>query len=225
MNNPDIPTDLKSLYVQTIKGWNPDAEINMENVLAKFNEIKDNTIDPYFANQVIAPFVRDIEDTAMNYQIQREQALESERAQAGQNIRQTKEGLEKSGMTFTGQGIEKLGGQAAIGQPGTAGAIPTQTPFGGNAFYEGTVNQANRLMASSSAERYRKALEDLGKQAETQLGSNAMAGLGLQGYAPTGGITGAIEEQKQQKLGNTLSTVAGQNRQLNEYKSPVEVFQ
>ena len=32
----------------------------MEGVLTKFNEIKESTIDPYFSEQVIKPFVSDL---------------------------------------------------------------------------------------------------------------------------------------------------------------------
>lgn len=221
-----LPDDLKSLYRQVVGEWDVGAEINMEGVLNKFNEIQKNTIDPYFSEQVIKPFVTDLTNQYANLQSERGRELETERTAIGENVRQAKANLEKSGMTFTGKAIEDLGAQAAIGQPGAEGsAIPSQDPFategGSQYFYEGKVNQANRLMSTGSAERYQRQLQQLGRQAETQLGSEMAGQLGIP-YQQVGGQTGAIEQQKQQQLASTLSSLAGQNRQNVAQDAPLQ---
>ena len=88
-------------------------------------------------------------------------------------------------------------------------------------FYEGTVNQANRLMSSSSSQRYQENLARLGKQAEAQLGAAGVSGL-VGGYNPMGITTGGIEAQRQTELGNTFTQLLGQQRQLNQYKQPID---
>lgn len=233
--NSDLPADIKSLFGEVVKGWNPDQDINMENVLTKFNDIKQNTIDPYFAEQV-TQFTNDLNTNYSNLQNQRSMELETERANAGQNIRQARGNLEASGMAFTGKGIEQLGGQSAYAQQGES-AMPTQTPLGANEdltqkegmtfsapfggdkrFYEGTVNQGNRLMSSSSLARYQDAQNSLGRQAEYLLGSQNAGQFGL----PTQGDVsqGSLDAQRQQRYADTLSGLAGQNRQVNDYRQP-----
>jgi len=89
---------------------------------------------------------------------------------------------------------------------------PSQTPFGG-LFYEGNVNQANRLMSSSSALRYKKNLELLGQSAEDALGATGAVKQNIAGFTPSGNLPGQFEDQKQQQLGSTLSQLLGQNYQ------------
>jgi len=207
----NLPEDQKAFLRMTVKSWNPTKEINMENVLAEFENIKSKTIDPQFKEQA-SVFINDVKDQMGNLEFSRNQELEAERTLGGENIRQAKAGLEKSGMTFTGKAIEDLGAQSAYAQE-------DQIPFGGR-FYEGTVNQGNRLMSSGSLARYQQNIQSLGRQAENVLGQGA-SGL-VPGASPAGVTTGTIEANRQKQLGTTLSQLAGQQSQLNSYKQPVD---
>jgi len=212
-NNPDfqmLPESLKSLYRETLKNYDYSKEVNIDGVMQEFNRIKTQTIDPRFAKEV-DKFTNELQKELSFQDQQREIELETERANAGQSIRQAKEGLSASGMTFTGKAIQELGKDSAYAQEG-ASATPTQTPFGG-LFYEGNVNQANRLMSSSSALRYKKNLELLGQSAEDALGATGAVKQNIAGFTPSGNLPGQFEDQKQQQLGSTLSQLLGQNYQ------------
>jgi hypothetical protein len=290
----NLPEDQKALLRMTVQSWDATKEVNMDNVLSEFEKIKSETIDPHFAEQVQV-FSDDVKTNLANLAMSRGQELEAERFGAGENIRQARSGLEKSGMTFTGKGIEQLGAQSAFAQPGdqnaayigtvdgqlksfpteeaaelagantirrneqfntygragVAGyvngelrtfaskenaeannatgitelqspttATPTQTPFGGM-FYEGTVNQANRLMSTASSQRYQENLRRLGRQTENVLGAAGAQGL-IPGFSPAGVSTGSLQAQQQQQLATTLSQLSGQQGQLNQYKAPVD---
>jgi len=212
-NNPDfqnLPESLKSMYREVLKNYDYNKEINIDGVLQEFNRIKTETIDPRFAKE-IEKFTNELQGE-LNFQAQeREMQLETERANAGQSIRQAREGLSASGMTFTGKAIQELGKDSAYAQEG-ASTIPTQTPFGG-LFYEGNVNQANRLMSSSSALRYKKNLELLGQSAENALGAVGAVKQNIAGFTPNGNLPGQFEDQKQQQMGQTLSQLLDQNYQ------------
>lgn len=203
IDNSTLPDDLKALYKDVIKNYPPGIEFDANEILNTFNKIKNETIDPAYRSKIAV-----VEQGYVNAlsSLEQSKALEQEqlRTRSGEAIRQAKEGLEKAGMTFTGKAIEILGAQAAIPQ-GTTGAetTPTQTPFGG-LFYEGTVNQANRLAATSSQARYDEALKQLGLSAEQELGTTGAAKLGITGYAPVTGVTGTIEEAKQREQAQTL---------------------
>jgi len=220
--NPDfqvLPPSLQDLYRTALKNYDYNKEVNIQGVLDEFERIKTQTIDPRFS-QEIEKFTGDLRSQVDFMAQEREMALETERANAGLSIRQAKEGLAKSGMTFTGKAIEDLGAESAYAQEGDS-AIPTQTPFGG-LFYEGNVNQQNRLMSSSSSLRYKRALEQLGQQAEGVLGGQQAAALNIPGFTPSGTLPGTVEDQKQQLMGNTLSQLLGQNYQQAEQKKNLQ---
>lgn len=218
INNSDLPDEYKQLWGEFIKNYESTTEDTQE-ILNTFNKIKANEIDPYFKS-LTDQTVRQINTAYQNSIANREINVESERATAGQNIRQAKEGLEAAGRTFTGKGITELGAESAYAQDGES-AIPTQQPFategGSQYFYEGDVNQMNRLMATSSLARHQQGLESLGQQAEASLGSAGMAQLGLP-YEATGGVTGDIALAKQEKEGSTL------NQLLDNYYSKQDLL-
>lgn len=215
-----LTADEKSLFKSVVRNWDLGKELNMQNVLSEFNKIKTETIDPEFKAQTDF-FINQLQEDIKFQEAERARQLEQERSISGENIRQAKAGLEKAGMTFTGKGIETLGKDSAYAQQGTESGVPDQTPFGGM-FYEGNVNQANRLMASSSLARYRKNLQTLGTQAEKTLGSQGLSGLNIPGYGMTGGLTGSLPIKKQQVAADTLSALAGQQRQNISYQQPIQ---
>jgi guanyl-specific ribonuclease Sa len=206
IDKSDLPPELKALYKTVARGWDYDKEVNPQAILDEFKRIQTQTIDPYF-RELTTGVVRDIEDSIQFQEEQRARELQSERFNAGEDIRQAKAGLEKAGMTFTGQGIEELGAQSAFAREGGT-AIPQQQTFGG-AYFEGNVPMRNRLLASSSEARYNENLQALGREAEKMLGSEQTALLNIPGYGVTpGGVVGSLERQQNEALGNTLSSLA-----------------
>ncbi len=221
----NLPDDLKQLW-KTVVGNYPDAtDFKPEEIINTFNKIKNETIDPYF-KELTDVAISDLKTTYNSLNVNRQSELEAERANAGQEIRQAKTGLEKSGMTFTGQGIENLGAQSAYAQNNNNGTVAEgtalQTPFGG-LFYEGNVNQANRLVSTSSASRYHQAQQDLGRRAEGLIGSGGvMSALpGLQ-YTPAGvNLTGQYGVEKTQKYSSTLQGIIDNWRNAQKLKTNI----
>lgn len=223
INNSSLDEATKALFRTTVGQWDPTKEVNMQNVLDQFKIIKENTIDPKF-REMATVFGNDLQNQISENAMARDRELEIERTASGQSIRQAKEGLEKSGMTFTGKGIEQLGAESAYAQqPSDTVATPTQTPFGGM-FYEGNVNQANRLMSTGSSARYRNQMQQLGRTAEDILGSG-ISGYNIPGFNPSGVSQGSMGAGQQQDYINALNQLAGQQSQNNQYQLPVNVFQ
>lgn len=212
IDSSNLPPDIKELWRSVVQNYPPGVEYDTAEILNTFNKIKAETIDPYF-KQLADTAANDIRSSMSQLDQARALELEQQRTSAGNNIRQAKEGLEKSGMTFTGKAIETLGAESAYAQPGAnpPSAVPTQTPFGG-LFYEGTVNQGNRLMASSSEARAAAARENAARQAENLLGTAGAKSLGVtEGLA--GGVTGSLDTQKQQQYSSTLNQLIANYRQ------------
>lgn len=221
-----LTADQALMYKEIVKNWDPAQEINTANVLDQFKKLKTETIDPYFKSQTDF-YINDLTKTLQEEQATRDIALETERANAGDAIRQAKEGQEKAGMTFSGKGIEALGNQSAYATPeqqaqAAQSGIPLQTPFGGTGYYEGTVNQSNRLMSSSSQQRYNETLRNLGKSAESTLGSLGTSGI-IPGYSTSGGITGTLADEKSQKYASTFTDLMDQERQNAAYRQPITI--
>lgn len=220
INNSDLPEDIKAIYRDVVNDWNPEEEINADKIIQKFQEIKNKSLDPYYRS-LIDFTTKDFQDQVLAMNAENERELEAERAASGQNIRQAREGISQRGLTFSGESVAALGAESAYAQPqaGQQSAIPTQTPFGGM-FYEGTVNQANRLMASSNLARRQEAMKNLGKSIEAELGSGAVSGFGVN-YVPSGGITGNIQTRQKQEEADTLTSLINQQRQNQSYQ-PVQ---
>lgn len=217
-----LTEDQKALFKQVVDGWNPEAQADTQNILNAFKKISSETIDPYFKS-LADQYTFDVQKS-LDFQVQqREMQQELEKTQAGQSIRQAREGLEKAGMTFTGKAVEDLGAASAYAQTTQPSvAMPTQTPVEGEYFYEGTVNQANRLMSTSSQAAYLKNLQALQSTAEQQLGSGAAALLNIPGAELVGGVTGSIEQQKKQAQADALSQLASQQGQNTAYQNPIK---
>ena len=215
VNNGLLTQDQADLFLQTWDEYPSGEPIDVNKILDKFNEIQENTLDPEFATQIEA-YTTDLKASIAFQEQQREIEEETEKTLAGQQIKQAKAGLEKAGMTFTGKGIEQLGAASAFAQEGES-AIPTQTPFGG-LFYEGTVNQANRLLSTSSLAKYKKNLQELGRIGEDVLGTEAALGLNIPGFGAVGSVTGSLPQAQQQEKADVLSGLIEQE-QKNLYQS------
>lgn len=219
LKNSGLDAGAQALFSEALRGWNPEQEINVKNVLDTFNKVKSETIDPYFAEQANI-FMDQIKSTEAYTNQARQMELEGEKVTADQNIRGTQNDLEARGMTFSGQAVDQLGNASTYG---TQQGQPPQSWQIGNA-PEGKVNQANRLMSSSSAARYQKGLQDLQRNVETTLGT-AKAQEVMPGVAPIGNVSGALNQQKNAQYANTVSDLFGQaqinydqNKQINLFK-------
>lgn len=204
-----LPPDQQTLLRMVVQNWNPNSEINMSNVLAEFDRIKSSTIDPYFAEQV-STFTKNIQQQFQTLQEARAQELEVQGLNQQNAVKESQANLEGSGMTFSGEANRQLGNKSAY------------IPFQGQP--EGLVNTSNRLMASSSLARNQANIRTLGLAAEQSLGNQMGSGL-VPGYSPLGVSVGSIQQNKQQQLGNTLTSLAGQNQNLNQYKQPIDFTQ
>lgn len=208
INNSNLPPAIKDLWSTVVKGYPPGIEFNTQEILKTFQNIKDNTIDPHF-RELANIAMNDVKNQVDTLKQNRSTELETEQTNAKQNVKDAQQNLESSGLTFSGKAVDQLGDKSAFQQPGANGksALPDQTalPFGGLA--EGKVNQANRLMATSSANRYTQAMKSIGSSAEQQLGSGGISGLGLDGYSPIGGVTGNLETQKEGQYSTTLNQI------------------
>lgn len=202
-----LPADQQTLLRMVVQNWNPNSEINMSNVLAEFDRIKSSTIDPYFAEQV-STFQKNVRNQYQSIQEARTQELQAEGITNENNMRATRGNLESSGMSFSGEGQKQLGSQGA-GEGYTG---------------EGLVQQASRLMASSTSLDFQNRLRNLGLGAEQALGASGMEGI-IPGYQNLGISTGSIAQSKTEKLGQTLSTLGGQQANMNSYKAPVDFSQ
>lgn len=207
VRNGTIPIDIAQLFKAVIANYPKDAGFNTTELLNTFNKIKNETIDPHF-QELTRLAIQDVQ-TASNYMQQKERiTLESEQAAADAKIREQQGGLESSGMTFTGEGARTLGAQSAYGA--VAG--------------EGTIPQYNRLVAQSSLADRQKAYNDLGAEAEKNLGTQGIAGLTLPNYQVLGGITGDITTQKEQDYGAALKNLINTTTLRNQGYSTQNLF-
>jgi len=207
IDGSNLPPAIKDLWKTVVKGYPQGIEYNTDDILKTFQNIKDQTIDPHF-RELTNIAMNDFKTQADALKTNRTNEVETQQANATQNVQDTQKGLEGSGLTFSGKAVDQLGAKAAFQQPGANGAsaLPDQStlPFGGLA--EGKVNQANRLIASSSQNRFTQAQQSLGAAAEAKLGSGGVAGLGID-YNPIGGITGDLKTQQEGQYGTTLNQV------------------
>lgn len=226
INNSDLDAGQKMLFSQVVKDWDPNSEINVPNILTKFQEIRKTTIDPYFQEQSRV-FIDQIQSAYTNLQQNRGLETQQEGIAADQNIRNAKADLEARGMTFSGEGIRQLGNQGAFAQPGQNpnNAIPVQQQLPGGGFAQGLVPQQNQIMASSSMLRYQKNLQDLQRSAEQTLGTEKSQGL-IPGVTPLGNITqtAQLPNAKAQAEASTLSNLYSQAQQNYEQNKPIKPF-
>jgi hypothetical protein len=222
IDSANLPPGVKDMWKRVVSTYPSATDFKVDQIVNEFKKIKDETIDPYY-KQLADVAINDLKTSMTSMDLQRQQELEVERFNAPEAIRQAQAGQEKAGMTFTGKGIEALGAQSAYAQqPSATVATPVQTPFGGvpNTFYEGNVNQANRLMATSSAARYAAQQQALGSQAEKMLGSAAvMKAIPGLTYAPSG-VTDISATNVQNKVGAEAQTLQGIIKNWEESQKP-----
>jgi len=231
-----ITAEMAMLWKQVVEMY-PDAPFDAQKVLDTFEEIKQNTIDPYFDSLI------DLAQTAVQNSLDylkarraeqeaselaqkgfveeaRTKQVEAEQIRKEQSIRNQKADLEARGMTFSGENVRLLGTQG-IGAYGGGGNL--LAPAG----IEGLVPTEHRMIASSSQASYEQTLAELqsganvtsldfqhnldilGSQAEQQLGSGFVSGIGIPGFTPVGGVQGTLPFQQEQAWGQALGQIAG----------------
>lgn len=227
IDSSGLPSELQDVFRSIVDAYGPNDQINYETIISKVRQNARTTIDPYFQEQA-----RQLESdliAARDFQaMQREMEVERERAEAGLAIRQAKDSLEASGLTFSGKAVETLGEKSAYARPDSPeaaqSAIPTQVSFGGpdtGMFYEGTVNQANRLIQTSSAAKYAQNMQALGRSAEEKLGTSSAIKMNIPGFNVVGGIKGDLENQRQKAIGDLFNQMVGVEQAKIGYKQPI----
>lgn len=207
-NSTSLSPEFKALYSEVVRNWDPNNELNADNVIKEFENIQKSTIDPYYQG-IINLATEGIKQAVSTTEKNRALELESEGINAAQAIKGTQADLEARGLTFSGEAINQLGAQSAYGEV---------IPFGGTTPIEGLVNTQNRLISTSSTARYEDTLKNLGLSAEEQLGTEGVSGL-VPGYTAVGSVAGQIPTQKEAELGQTLGTLLDQqsmNQQQDE---------
>lgn len=113
----NLPDDIKQIWRTTV-GMYPDAtDFNTDEIMNTFNQIKSSTIDPYY-KELADVAINDIKTTIGEMSGSRERELEAEQAAAKNAVTNAQSNLEKTGMTFSGKGVEQLGtGSAYAGAP------------------------------------------------------------------------------------------------------------
>lgn len=216
LSSGQIDQGTYSLFKQAVGMWDPGSEINTQAIMDTFGKITQSTIDPYFREQA-AIFVDDLQANLGTLGQARGQELQTQGVQQEENLRQTRAGLEASGMTFTGEAGRLLGSQSAYRQdPNQPGIVPVQK------FGEGLVEQQNKLMGTSSEARYLENLRQLSRQAETQLGSDAAKTL-IPGAETIGGVTGSMQRERNKAQASTLTSLYNQEQNNISARQSLEV--
>jgi len=198
-----IPSDVGELFKATVASYPKGTQFNTEELLNTFKKIKEETIDPHF-REMADLATQDIKNTLEYLNAIKQAELQSEQLTANQNITDTQQGLESSGMTFSGKAVSELGSTGAYtGQ--NVNPLLQQQGMG-----EGRVQAINRLASESGAARRLSNINQLGLKAEEQLGSGAASGILPPEYKILGGITGDITNQKQGAYGSTMQQILSQ---------------
>lgn len=213
-NDPNLSQFAKDLFKKTVRNWTPDKILDTDNILKEFNRITRESIDPFFSEQVNA-FTQQVKDQVEQANIDRALELEAQRESAGRAFENQITNLEASGLINTGEAGRTLGQE---------GVIQTKAiPFGGQVG-EGIIPQANRLIATSSMERQRRRLAEIGRQAEQRLGTQGAMDLKIPGFTPTPGgidVTGSFKQSREGAQADILRQLSNQERANVQFQKPV----
>lgn len=202
IQDSDLPADLKALYSTIVQNWDPNQSINFSSIESAFDEVTQETIDPYI--QGLANLAKQQLNVARsNLETQRGLQVESEGIRADQNLRNERQRLEQSGLTFTGEAVRTLGTQSAFARDGQT---DTQLPTIGDV--EGLIPAEARIISTASAADYQKNLSDLALQAEEILGTEGAA---AEGFDTVGSVTGNIPQTQQSLEANALGNLISQS--------------
>lgn len=205
-NDPNLTEDMKTLLYAVIDNYPIGVGYDPQEIINTFESVRKDTIDPYF-QELTNTAAKQFQQAYDSYEANRKLELESEQMTEEEKIRQEKENLEKSGLTFSGEAVKQLGAESAYTDASTEGQNITTQTLG-----EGLLQQESNLIASSSMQRYLDQLKNLGIQAEQQLGTQGYYNVGGIGnvnanYATIGGITGTQETQRQSEYAKALTQI------------------
>jgi len=216
----EAPKSLEDLVVEAVN----DPNATDQDILDALEKIKTGQVDPFY-KQLIQQAQDDVIGT-INYEMeQRVFELQQQSYMLAENIRQTQQDLEAKGMTFGGEAIRQLGTLSAFAQA-TPEGLPapskakelTMTPE--QMGIEGIAPMKGRLMAESSKAKYQKKMEEIAKNALRYLGTEGIAGTGLEQYLPAGTpeTIGTGEYQYKGTLQDVYSGLQAQKKGLEQYK-------
>jgi len=183
----NYPDDVKGLFKRILAGYGGE-DVNIENIIAEFEKLKSTTINPVFQEKANI-FIDEMKRAGEYQQLQRNLELESEGVSADERVKSAQADFERRGLTFSGEAARQLGSRSAF--------TPHENiPFGGP-LPEGLIPQQNRLIATSSEARAKREREQLQRQAETTLGTDASGNL-IPGVSALGNVTGSLPFERAQ---------------------------
>ena len=198
------------VFSRAVETWDPNTPLNIENIIAEFDKIKTETIDPFFANLVDQA----ISDAQFAQQQQVEARVgeeEVQRVTALEDVRRAQRELEASGLLTTGESIRLLGEVSPFVRAGEPGAeitgIPLQQEFAVGGFLEGLVPKQARLVRTSAQARFQERQRRLARQAERELGTERARTAGF-GEFLVGGVQGRIATERERFLGQAATGAA-----------------
>jgi hypothetical protein len=213
----DLPPDIKALWKQVVGMYPNSTDFNTGEIMNTFNKIKTSTIDPYY-KELADVALKDVQTSVDQVNQARASELEAQKANEAGAIKSAQAGLESSGMTFSGKGVEQLGTGSAYAQQPSAQA-PVATSFAGidPQMLNGAVGQNNRLISTSTAAKYKADQQSIGRKAEDFLGTSALSNVNGLNYTPAGvNLTGSNTVAKETKTAGTLQDIIGQWRSKQE---------
>ncbi len=200
-----LTLDEYQLFKSVVQYYPPGIEVDPTEILNTFKKISETTIDPHFA-ELTKVAQTSLQQNLDYLEKQRQLETQTEQMKEQQAIEDTKKNLEASGMTFSGQGVEQLGGESAFGEQGSNAApqIYGQMPLG-------QVQKTNQLLQSSSLAQYNQQVLEQARGGEAKLGTTGMSGISVPGgYDALGGITGTLPTEQETAKGTYLQNLITQ---------------
>ena len=229
--------EMTEQFGATLDAFEKGQEVNEEELNARFEELKQKNINPYF-KQLITNYQTDLLHNLGSLTSQRRLELEAQTTQFQEQTRNAKVALEASGMTFSGEALRLLGAESAFGQRNLPEGMEQRAPesLQMEEIPEGQIPQSQRLMATSTRARQAERLRALATGAERYLGSEQipeafkLAGMFTPEGEPSpttgfaGGQIGEVERQKRAEELASLESLRGvqtQTRTLNALGQPL----
>lgn len=229
--------EMTEQFGATLEAFERGQEVNEEELNARFEELKQKNINPYF-KQLITNYQTDLLHNLGTLTGQRRLELEAQTTQFQEQTRNAKLALEASGMTFSGEALRLLGAESAFGQRQLPEGMEQRAPesLQMEEIPEGQIPQSQRLMATSTRARQAERLREMATGAERFLGSQQIPeAFRLAGMftpegepSPTAGLTGGqIGEVERQRRAEELASlealrgVQGATRRVNSLGQPL----
>ena len=208
INDSDLPEDQKELWRTLYENYDGDT-VDVQQILDTFEQIKTNTLDPYWAGIIDLAeqdFINQLETLSGN----REREIETEQALEEQRLRGTQAGLEQRGMTFSGEAVEQLGTRSGVG-----------TAFGEEG--TGLLGQQSRLISTASAAEHQRLTQEIGMGIEGQLGSGSLGQFNIPNYTQVGTSQGQLPTQQEQAYGSYLNQLINNAYGVGQYNQNQQI--